>query len=325
MTDVQNWAFPETLQPKAKDFGYDLEAALGAVMALRAEIPADAFTARILGTERAGNAVLISDTGLVVTIGYLVCEAETIWLFTNDGAAIPGHLLLYDYDSGFGLVQALARPDVPHLPLGASAAVRIGDPAVVAGQGGRPHALRAQVSGRREFAGYWEYVLDEAIFTAPVHPNWGGAALIGGDGRLAGIGSLYVQDARGGSQKAEGNMIVPIDLLPPLIERLQTGAGPEPSARPWLGYYVTEAEGKLVVMALAEGAPAERAGIEAGDIVLEVGGAPVGDLADLFRTIWALGRAGVEVPLTVWREGETRRITVRSAARDDFLKQPRMH
>ncbi|MDJ0951542.1 MAG: S1C family serine protease [Alphaproteobacteria bacterium] len=324
-TDSQEWLFPASLQPKPSDLGYDLDAALGAMMELRAEIPKSAFTAGILGTQRAGNAVLISDSGLVVTIGYLICEAETIWLITRDGAAIPGHPLLYDFNSGFGLVQALARPDVPHLTIGSSAALSVSDRVVVAGHGGRGHALRAQIVGKREFAGYWEYVLDEAIFTAPMHPNWGGAALLDPEGQLGGIGSLYVQDARGGNENAEGNMMVPIDLLPPLLERLQSGRGPEQPERPWLGYYVSEVEGKLVVLGVAEQAPAHLAGVEPGDVVLEVGGAPIGDLADLFRTMWALGPAGVEVPLTLLRDGEPRRLTVRSATRDDFLRTPRLH
>ena len=142
-------------------------------------IPADAFTAETLGTERAGNGVLIRADGLVLTIGYLVTEAETIWLTLIDGRAVPGHVLAYDQDTGFGLVQALARLDLPALPIGHSSAVSVGERVVVGGAGGRQHSVAARIVAKQEFAGYWEYVLDEAIFTAPSHPNWGGTALIG--------------------------------------------------------------------------------------------------------------------------------------------------
>jgi len=325
MTDSSDWEFPEEVRPRAEGVAYDLEAALSSVLELRAEIPSDAFTAPILGTERAGNAVAIDDNGLVLTIGYLITEASQVWLVSNDGTAVGGHVVAYDYDTGFGLVQALGRLGVPALPFGTARDCSIGDEVVVAGAGGSRHALKTKIVSKREFAGYWEYVLDEAIFTAPAHPNWGGTALISRSGELQGIGSLYVQNARGGEARVDGNMIVPIDLLPPILDDLLTGVAAERPARPWLGFYVAEAEERQVVVGLAEGGPADRADVRVGDVVVEVGGAPVGDLADLFRSIWALGDAGSEIKLTLWRDGSPVRVAIKSGNRNDYLKSPRMH
>src|SRR3989442_14873985 len=188
------WAFPVEMRPRAEEWRFDLERALDCVVGLRAEVPDDAFTAQILGTLRAGSGVLIREDGLVLTIGYLITEASTIWLTTNKGAVAGGHPLAYDQATGFGLVQPLGRLGAHALERGTSASCRIGENVVVAGHGGRAHALQAAVFAKREFAGYWEYVLDEALFTAPAHPQWGGAALIGSDGKLLGIGSPLVQE-----------------------------------------------------------------------------------------------------------------------------------
>ena len=195
---------------------------------------------------------------------------------------------------------------------------------MLAGHGGLAHALKARVFAKREFAGYWEYVLDEAVFTAPAHPQWGGAALIGADGRLLGIGSLLVQE-QVGTNEMQGNMIVPIDLLEPILaDMLALGRSQRP-ARPWLGMYTTEVEGQLVVAGLADGGPAERAAIRVGDLVLEVAGERVAGLAELFRKVWSLGPPGTEIPLTIAREAAVSRVRLRSADRQDFLKKPQLH
>src|SRR5262249_45546867 len=154
-------------QPRPADYGFDLEAAMSAVVGLRTVVPEDAFTAQTLGTERAGNGVVIRDSGLVLTIGYLITEAETIWLNPSVGHPVPGHALAYDQEPGFGLVQPLARLDLPALPIGHSGKAQIGDRVVVAAVGGRHRSVAARIVAKQEFAGYWEYVLDEAIFTAP--------------------------------------------------------------------------------------------------------------------------------------------------------------
>jgi S1-C subfamily serine protease len=324
MSEPSDWAFPAELQPKPEQVRFDLEAALNSVVMLRAEIPQDAFTASILGTERVGNGVVLRADGLVLTIGYLITEAQTIWLTTNGGTALAGHALAYDQVTGFGLVQPLGRLGVPALERGSARACAVGDSVIVIGYGGRAHALQAKVIAKREFAGYWEYVLDEAVFTVPAHPQWGGAALVGEDGRLLGIGSLLVQEAVGG-ETMQGNMIVPIDPLEPILgDMLAMGRANRPP-RPWLGMYTTDSSGQLVVGGLADGGPADRAGVRPGDLVLEVAGERASTLADLFRKVWRLGAAGVEVPLTLGREGALVRVRVRSADRIDFLKKPQLH
>ncbi len=319
-----NWAFPDALQPRPEETGFDLAAALDAVVQLRVEIPQDAFTASILGTERAGNGVVIGDDGLVLTIGYLITEAESIWLTTNRGIVIPGHALAYDQGTGFGLVMPLGKLGVRPLARGVATAAQPGNPVIVIGQGGRAHSLKANIIAKREFAGYWEYVLDEALFTAPAHPQWGGAALVSEDGRLLGIGSLLVQEAVG-DKAFDGNMFVPIDLLAPILNEMLATGRPVRPPRAWLGIYATEMEGHVVIGGLAPGGPAERAGVQLGDLVLEAGGEKVAGLAALFRRIWSLGPAGSEVPLTLSRRGASSQVQIRSADRASFLKKPRLH
>ncbi len=324
MSDIGNWAFPAELRPTQDDLRFDLARTLGAMVLVRAEIPEDAFTAPILGTERAGNGVVIRDDGLVLTIGYLITEATTIWLTTNDGAAVAGHPLAYDQPTGFGLIQPLGPLKAPALERGPASSCRVGDDVVIAGHGGREHALKSTVFAKREFAGYWEYVLDEAIFTAPAHPLWGGAALIGSDGRLLGIGSLLVEE-RVGDETVQGNMMVPVELLDPILDDLVTRGRSSRPPRPWLGAYITEVDGHPVLAGFASGGPAERAGMQVGDRVLEVAGGAVTGLADLFRRVWRVGPAGVEVPLTISRRGVRTTLQLRSADRADFLKKPYLH
>ena len=324
MAEQADWAFPLEMRPRPEDWRFDLDAALDSVVQLRAEIPEDAFTAPILGTERAGNGIVIREDGLVLTIGYLITEASTIWLTTNQGVVAGGYPLAYDQATGFGLVQPLGRLGARALERGTSASCRIGENVVVAGHGGRAHALKGTVFAKREFAGYWEYVLDEALFTAPAHPQWGGAALIGSDGKLLGIGSLLVQE-KVDSGTLQGNMVVPIDLLEPILEDMvKTGRAPRPS-HPWLGMYTTEAGKKLVVAGLAPGGPAERAGMKIGDVVVEVANGRPASLADLWRRVWRAGPAGAEVQLKIVRNLTISEVRVKSADRSEFLKKPHLH
>ena len=324
MAEPNAWAFPATLQPSPDEARFDLASALDSVVLLRAEVPEDAFTASILGTERAGNGVVIRDDGLIVTIGYLITEAASIWLTTNRGTVVQGHALAYDQRTGLGLVQPLGALGVRPLQRAASPAAALNDDVVVIGHGGRPHSLKAKIIARREFAGYWEYVLDEALFTAPAHPQWGGAALVGQDGLLLGIGSLLVQESAGG-KTVDGNMFVPITLLAPILDELLAHGRAAGPPRPWLGIYATEMDGHLVIGGLASGGPAERAGVKLGDLVLEVDGEPVTGLAAMFRRIWSIGPAGSEVTLTLSRRGASSSVKIRSADRNDFLKKPRLH
>lgn len=322
--ESQDWAFPDELQPQPEDFGYDLDRALDALVLVRTEIPEQAFTASILGTERLGNGVVIQADGLVLTIGYLITEASNIWLTTHSGVAVAATPLAYDQTTGLGLVQPLGKLDAPAITRGSSRDCAVGDDLLLAGHGGRAHALRAKLLAKREFAGYWEYLLDEALFTAPAHPQWGGSALIGRDGQLLGIGSLLVQE-KITDEAEQGNMIVPIDLLEPILNDLLTTGRSSRPPRPWVGIYTTELGGHVVVAGVAEGGPAEQAGLQTGDVLLEVYGERIAGLGDLFRKMWALGAAGVEVPLTIAREGKGMQFGVRSIDRNELLWKPYLH
>jgi S1-C subfamily serine protease len=293
------------------------------VVGLHSIIPPDAFSAETLGTERAGNGVLIDD-GLVLTIGYLITEAEAVWLHLGDGRVIEGHALGFDFESGFGLVQALGRPGIASLPIGSSASTRIGDNVVVGGAGGRTRSVASQIAAKQEFAGYWEYLLDEAIFTHPAHPNWGGTALISDRGELLGIGSLQLERERAG--KAEHvNMMVPIDLLKPVLDDLRKYGRVNRPARPWLGMFSTEIDNRVVVVGIASRGPAARAELKTGDVILAVAGEKVLSQTGFYRKLWSLGNAGVDVPLTIYHEGVTFDVTLTSIDRAKLLKAPRLH
>jgi S1-C subfamily serine protease len=324
MSEQQSWAFPESVQPKPGQTQFDVERAFDAVVLVRSEVPDDAYSAATLGTERGGYGAVIREDGLVLTIGYLINEASQIWLTTNRGVSIAGYPLAYDQVTGFGLIQPLGKLPAPHLQRGLAADVKVGDSAFVIGHGGGAHSLRTRVIAKHEFAGYWEYVLDEALFTAPAHPQWGGSALLDAQGNLVGIGSLLVQQEVNG-QSLHVNMFVPIDLLNPIFDAmLTTGRSPHPP-RPWLGMSTQDPEGKLVVARLSPGGPAARAGIKVGDQVLGVGSSRVQSLAEFFRAVWRLGNAGVDVPLMLSRGGDVLHITVKSADRNDFLRKPKLH
>jgi S1-C subfamily serine protease len=323
MASLIEWKVPPAAQPRAEDYSYDLERTLTSVVGLHSIIPPDAFTAETLGLERAGNGVLIDDR-LVLTIGYLITEAETIWLHQGDGHVVQGHALGFDQETGFGLVQALGPIDLPVLNIGSSRAAQIGERVVVGGAGGRTRSLAGRIAAKQEFAGYWEYVLEEAIFTYPAHPNWGGTALISSKGELIGIGSLQIEREQNGKSE-HLNMTVPIDLLGPVLDDLRKFGHVNTPVRPWLGLYSTEIENKIVVVGIAPKGPAARAELKTGDVVLAVGGNSVNTLGNFYRRVWALGNAGVEVPLTLYREGVTFEVRVNSSDRQKFLKGPRMH
>jgi S1-C subfamily serine protease len=321
----EDWEIPPNLRPDPNDYSFDLDRALNAVVSLKSYVPQDAFTANTLGTERAGSAVMIRDSGLFVTIGYLITEAETIWIYTNDGQAVQGHALAVDQETGFGLVQALGRVNLPHLELGDSDRLKVGDQVVFSAGGGSHHTIETRVVGRQEFAGYWEYALDDALFTAPAHPFWGGCGLIGNDGKLMGIGSLILQQGDGRGRRLDMNMVVPIGHLTPILKDLLTFGRVNRPARPWLGLYATESEDSIVVGGLTNGGPAEKAGLQVGDRIVSVNDDDVPDLIGLWRRVWSSGSAGAEVRMHIRREGQDRRIGVRSQARSSFLKGPKLH
>jgi len=313
-------ASPEGL---AAGLAFDLDRALKSIVTIQSSIPEDAYTAQTLGEHRTGSGVVIRDSGLVLTIGYLITEAETVWIARADGRVIPGHALAIDQESGFGLVQALDRLDCPTLEFGRSGEARIGDPVVVAAGGGTK-AVHASIVGKQEFAGYWEYFLDEAIFTEPAHPFWGGASAIDADGRLIGVGSLHVEQLTAPGGPRDINMIVPIDLLPPILGDLLTYGRVNKPVRPWLGIYSAESDGEVVVAAVADRGPASAAGLRRGDILSSVRGAEIADLGDFYRKVWTCGDAGVEVPIEVIRDGRALGLTIKSGDRAELLKRPRL-
>ena len=313
------------LLPDTASYDFDLKTALNGVVALQSQVPDTAYTAGVLGTNRTGHGVAISEDGLILTIGYLVVESETIWLVDHTGAAVPGHVAGYDHETGFGLVQALGRLNAPALPIGSASRITVGDPVVFAGHGGRAGAIATRIEDKREFAGYWEYLLDEALFTSPAHPFWGGGALIGPDGSLCGIGSLYVQENRASGQTYDGNMIVPIDLLGPILNDLRQFGSPQRAARPWIGALTAESDSRIVVVGLWDGGPAVLAGLQTGDLIVGVAKKPVQTLPELFRAIWSLGTAGTEVPLNVLRAGQLMDVMIQSADRSAYYQEPRLH
>ena len=314
---------PLARQPRASNYSYNLERTLDAVVGIHCLISSDAFTAETLGVERAGNGVVIG-ADLVLTIGYLVIEAQSVWIHLSDTRFVEGHVLGIDHDSGLALVQALQPFDIEPLELGDSDAAMIGDNVILAGVGGKACAVASQIMHRDVFAGYWEYQISNAIFTSPLHPNWGGTGLISASGELIGVGSLQIE--HGTTEGANMiNMSVPINLLKPVLTDLREFGRVNRPARPWLGMYTTQIEDRLVLVGIAPRGPAAKAGIRTGDIVLGINGKAVTDLTDFYRKLWALGPAGTEIPLTLHRGRDDFNVILKSAARTQFLKAPRMH
>ncbi len=296
------------------------ESLLSGVVGLHAMVPADARTAGSLGTERRGSGVVIDDGGLIVTIGYLILEAGQVEVVDRGGRRLPADILAYDHATGFGLVRALGKLDAEPIALGDSSRLREDDLVIVASREDEQLAAPAVVVSRRAFAGYWEYLLETAIFTSPPRLGWGGAALIDTEGRLVGIGSLMVADAAPGPRPRPGNMFVPIDELKPILADLLAQGRSALPPRPWLGVYTQEAQGRLFVTRVAPGGPAARAGVAAGDIILTIEDQPIADMADFYRKLWRRGPAGVEVRLTVLQGARTRDLTIKSDDRYNWLK-----
>jgi S1-C subfamily serine protease len=299
----------------------DIETINRSVTKLRADIPEDAFTAGILGSQRIGNGIVIDAAGLVLTIGYLVTEATDVWLTDSHGREIAAHPLAYDQVTGFGLVLPLQTLDAPPIALGSSAELRAGSEVYVVSAKDFAPPQTAHVLARREFAGAWEYLLDEALFTAPAHPHWSGAALIDDRGMLVGLGSLLVREVIDG-EEVNANMFVPIDLLKPILQSLRSTGRADRQPRPWLGVYAVELAGKVYVTGVVEGGPAQVADIREGDVISQVARHEVGTLPDFYRRVWAVGPAGTGVPLTTMRGATQIHLNVRSVDRGDLLKRP---
>jgi len=293
---------------------------LKAIVKIKAAIPESAFTARTLGTEREGNGVVIDSKGHILTIGYLIIEAETLEVTTGEGKTISASFVGYDHDTGFGLLKASQPLSIKPIKLGKSSVVKQGDPILMAGYGGTESVQPGRVLARKEFAGYWEYLLEDAIYTAPAHTGFGGAALIDPDGKLLGIGSLLTQVIVPGFGPISCNISVPIDLLHPILADLIAKGRASTPPRPWLGLNAEETHGHVFVVRVTSGSPAEKAELQSDDIVLTVKGGEVKGLADFYRKVWALGHAGVEVPLGILRGAKIREITVKSIDRNQLLR-----
>jgi S1-C subfamily serine protease len=297
-----------------------IEELVSAVVRIKTHVNPEGRTVEGLGREREGSGILIDNDGLVLTIGYLMVEAYAAEVVDNSGRTVPASVVGYDHETGFGLLRTMEPLKLKPMPLGKSADVKERDPVLVASFGGPDMVAGAYVVAKREFAGNWEYMLDEALFTAPPHPAWSGAALINREGKLVGVGSLIVGDAAGGSDKTPGNMFVPIDrLLPVLGDLISDGrvAGP---GRPWLGVNTDELRGRLFVSRVTPGGPAEKAGLKRGDVVVGVNGEPPKNLADFYRKVWAQGAAGTTVAIDVLQDSQVRRVEIKSINRLDHLK-----
>ncbi len=292
---------------------------LRAIVKIRSIIPENARTAQILGREREGSGVVIDSEGHVLTIGYLILEAETIEIVGSDGKPVRAQFVAYDHRSGFGLLRSERSLDAPAMTLGRSSEIEVGDPVLVAGHGGTDSVQGARIIARQEFAGSWEYLLEDALFTSPPYSNFGGAALISRNSRLIGIGSLFTQVVIPGFGPVPTNMFVPIDRLKPILNDLiNTGRSRKPP-RPWLGLNVEEIKGRVFVQRVSTAGPAEKAGLQRDDIILMVDKKMVKGLADYYRQVWALGQAGVAVPLRVLQGIQIRDIIVHSSDRDQYM------
>ena len=298
-----------------------LKEATSAVVRLKVTALANARSNATLGRERNGSGVVLAPSGLVLTIGYLILEADEIEVTTSKGRTVPAIVAAYDHATGFGLVRPLTALDVTPIRLGDSAKLEALDRVLFASGGDEDSLSVATVVSRRRFAGYWEYLIDDAIFTTPPRADFGGAALISRDGALVGVGSLFVMDAMTPGERLPGNMFVPVDLLKPVLEEMIATGRQKGSMRPWLGINSMEQEGRLHVMRVSAESPAEKAGIAAGDIILQLAGRDVGTLEDFYRRLWAAGAPGVEVTLKVLHGSDVREVKVRSIDRFEILRK----
>jgi S1-C subfamily serine protease len=291
-----------------------------AVVSITAHVPEDAMSAGLLGTERLGHGVRIRDDGLIATIGYVVHEAENLWI-GSDETVVPGFVIGYDFDTGLALVKPSLPLLGPSMKLGRADSLVVGDAVKVVSSGGKEHSIDARVVAKQEFAGRWEYVLDQAVFTTPPHDSWSGAALVDGEGRLCGLGSLVIQGFETPAGTTTVNMFVPIELLAPIIDDICEHGRRSSPPRPWLGMLVHYDQHDLTVVGVYRNCPADKAGLRPGDVIVGIDHEPVVGLANMFRRVWSLGAAGVDVPLNVLRNAERMELKVRSGDRAGFQRK----
>ena len=294
--------------------------AFDAVVRIKTTAVADARSLRTLGREREGSGIVLSPSGLVLTIGYLILEAESIEVTDGKGKVVSAAVAAYDHETGFGLVKPIVPLAVKGVVLGTSKDVAEYEKLIFATHGGKENATLATVASKRQFAGYWEYLIDDAIFTVPPRGDHSGAALINREGKLVGIGSLIVADAAIPNRRFPGNMFVPTDLAKPILRQLAANGRSRESERPWIGLSTQEVEGRLFVIRVQEDSPAAAAGIKTGDMILEIGGQKVGTLESFYRKLWSSGQAGAAIRLNVLQGGDVREINVRSIDRQQFIR-----
>lgn len=307
---------PPAAPPVARS-GSELTVDSLSVVKVRTKVVPNARTMRSLGTQREGTGVVIDSEGLVLTIGYLIVEAETIELLTADGRSFPATVVGYDNATGFGLLKALRPLPIKPVQFGQSGSIAEREMVLIVGFDG---VAPAYVVSRRPFIGYWEYLLQEAIYTAPATVNWSGAALLNREGKLLGIGSLVVGDSMGTRTQVPGNMFVPIDLLKPLLGDLIATGKPSGRPRPWIGINSQEVQGNVIVTRVSPEGPAEEASIRTGDVIVGINGEGIQGQADFYIKLWKSGDAGVAIPLEVLRAGKVEKITVKSIDRDNYYR-----
>jgi S1-C subfamily serine protease len=308
---------PQTEAQIAKD----AEEMIAAVVRVRMKALPDARSSAFLGESREGTGVVIDPRGYIVTIGYIVIEADSIEVTTRDNKTVPATLVGYDHATGFGLLRPSLPLGVKPMPMGQAEDLGVKDPVMILPAGGRETASLAYVVSKRKFSGSWEYMLDTAIFTSPPTYQWAGAALVSREGKLVGIGSLLVRDTIEGSSQVPGNMFVPIDLLKPILGDLIAKGRRNGPPRPWLGLATEELQGHLFVTRVSPEGPADKAGVRAGDIVLGVAGDPVKNHEEFYRNIWGKGAAGTDIPLRVLQGAEVRELSVRSIDRFKYFRE----
>lgn len=311
--------------PKADDEGIDPNKLYSALVRVQTTAVPDARSNASLGREREGTGTVIAKGGIVLTIGYLLVEADDVKITDNRGRSYPARVLAYDHPTGLGLLKITVPFNVEPVKIGSSAKLADREPVLIAGWGGIPDTALAYVVSKRPFAASWEYLLDEAIFTSPPTTGWSGAALVDRKGTIVGVGSLVVRDATIEDPKVPGNMFVPIDALKPILDDMIRTGRRKDAPRPWLGLAAEEMQGRLIVARVSPDGPADLAGIRTGDIILGVGNEAVRTQTEFYRKVWAKGKAGAEVPLRVLQGIDIKDMRVRSIDRVEYFRPVTTH
>ena len=305
----------------------EIEKRLRAVVSITTTIPEHAETAEILGTNRSGNGVFINQMGLIVTVGYLIAEAEQIWVSTANGETVLADTIVYDYESGLALLKPLKKISIPTISVSdSSKEISAGDSEfMLAGFGGIDQSVIVDIESCDSFTGYWEYVLNRAFYTTPAHPSWGGAALLNKKGELIGVGSLYLENAPNSKSEFSGNLCIPIDPLWSFFSEIKNTGGIKDNNRPYLGFFVSVVNEQFVVLGLYKSSPAALAGICTGDIIKSINGVVPKTLDQLFKEIWRAGPAGSVIPIEIERGDKHTIIDVVSASRKAIWINPTLH